>query len=86
MIRITFSTQKQQVTVRIIYNIAGLDKQYFPNDLISSNFCCCPVENAAYIMHHTAIFVRLQCPRVLAARNKNPMSGTYIRELTWDGM
>jgi hypothetical protein len=35
MIRVTFSTQQQQVTVRIICNIEGLGKHYFPNDFIN---------------------------------------------------
>jgi hypothetical protein len=45
MIHVTFSTQQQQATVRIICNIAGLDKHYFPNDfinvfLLSGGKCC----------------------------------------------
>jgi hypothetical protein len=33
--------------------------------------CCCRVKNVARIMHHTPMFMRLQCPRVLAGRNNN---------------
>jgi hypothetical protein len=29
---------------------------------------CCWVENVTRIMHHTPMFMRLQCPRVLAGR------------------
>jgi hypothetical protein len=45
MIRITFSTQHQQVTMRIICNLVGLDKLYFPKDFINvlllSGWKCC---------------------------------------------
>jgi hypothetical protein len=30
--------------------------------------CCCWVNNVMHIMHHTPMFVRLQCPEVLAGR------------------
>jgi hypothetical protein len=74
MTRVTFSTQQQQVTVRIICNIGDLDKHYFPNDL----FCCCRLENVARIILHTPMFARLQGPRVLAGRNSNDQRDTQL--------
>jgi hypothetical protein len=67
MIRVTFSTPQQQVTMTIICDRAGLDKHHFPNNFI--DFFYCQVENVARIMHHTSMFAWLQYPRASAGRN-----------------
>jgi hypothetical protein len=39
--------------------------------IITVACCCCWVEHVTRIMHHTPMFVPLQCPRVLARRNNH---------------
>jgi hypothetical protein len=71
MISVTLFTQQQQVTVRIICNIVGLDKHYFPNDFINflllSGYKCCTYHTLHTHVGAVAVSQSFGRPQYIAA-------------------